>query len=120
MWFINAILHAWLAGGAHVWLLPGFLISQILFVLSAIPHESKSNNLKESSGGYDKRFPLNNTKSNNIELYNIAILLEKKKLLDILQNEKVSLLTKIFLLNDNTIKPHNIFAGNLMSDFENF
>ena len=79
-----------------------------------------SNNLKESSGGYDKRFPLNNTKSNNIELYNIAILLEKKKLLDILQNEKVSLLTKIFLLNDNTIKPHNIFAGNLMSDFENF
>ena len=27
-------------------------------------------------------------------------------------------MTKIFLLNDNTIKPHNIFAGGLMRDFD--
>lgn len=95
-----------------------FLLTENLNTLSVVSNKYNSKKLS----GYDERFPLNNTNSDNIELYNIAIFLEKKKLLDILQNENVSLMTKIFLLNDNTIRPHNIFAGGLMDnfDFENF
>jgi len=95
-----------------------FLMTKNLNTLFVVP--SKYNSKKIS--GYDERFPLNNTNTYNTELHNIAIYFEKKKLLDILQNENVSLLTKIFLLNDNSIKPHNIFEGGLMSDFdfENF
>ena len=90
-----------------------FLLTENLNTLSVV-----SNKYSKKSSGYDERFPLNNTNSDNKELYNIASYLGKKKLLDILQNENVSLMTKIFLLNDNTIKPHNIFAGGLMRDFD--
>ena len=91
-----------------------FSITENLNTLYVIPNKSV---LKKSSG-YDERYPLNNTNSDNIKLYNIARYFEKKKLLDILENENVALTIKIFLLNDNTIKPNNIFAGGLMRDFD--
>lgn len=68
--------------------------------------------------GYDERFPLNNTNSSKTELHKIANYFDKKRLLDILENENVSLFTKILLLNDNSIKSTNIFAGGLMNDFD--
>ena len=42
---------------------------------------------------------------------------ENKKLLDILENDKISINTKLNLLEDNTIKPINLTAGGLMDDF---
>ena len=50
-------------------------------------------------------------------MYNIYQNLEKKKLLDKLQNKNISILTKLDLLQDNSIKSPNITAGGLFNDF---
>ena len=91
-----------------------FSITENLNTLYVIPNKPV---LKKSSG-YDERYSLNNTNSDNEKLFNIASYLRKKKLLNILENKNVALTTKIFLLNDITIKPNNIFAGGLMRDFD--
>ena len=66
--------------------------------------------------GNDERFPINET-INEIQLYNIYKIHENKKLLDIIENDKISINTKLNLLEDNTIKPINLTAGGLMDDF---
>jgi hypothetical protein len=66
--------------------------------------------------GNDERYPINET-INETEIYNIYKNHEKKKLLDILENDKISINTKLNLLEDNTIKPINLTAGGLMDDF---
>jgi len=65
--------------------------------------------------GNDERYPINET--NNEYIYNIYKNHENKKLLDILENDKISINTKLNLLQDNTIKPINLTAGSLMDDF---
>ena len=50
-------------------------------------------------------------------MYNIYKNHENKKLLDILENDKISINTKLNLLEDNTIKPINLTASGLMDDF---
>ena len=66
--------------------------------------------------GNDERFPINET-NNEAEIYNIHRNNEKKKLLDILENDKISINTKLDLLQDNTIKPINLTVSGLMNDF---
>jgi hypothetical protein len=66
--------------------------------------------------GNDERYPINET-NNEVEIYNIYKNHENKKLLDILENDKISINTKLDLLEDNTIKPINLTAGGLMADF---
>jgi len=65
--------------------------------------------------GNDERYPINET--NNEYIYNIYKNHENKKLLDILENDKISINTKLNLLQDSTIKPINLTAGSLMDDF---
>ena len=43
--------------------------------------------------------------------------IENKIKLDILQNKNVSILDKLELLRDGSIKPSNMHAGGLMDDF---
>ena len=43
---------------------------------------------------------------------------EKKKVIDILKNENISIYTKLLLVKYATIKPYNLFAGGLMNDFD--
>ena len=66
--------------------------------------------------GNDERYSINET-NNEYEIYNIYKNHENKKLLDILENDKISINTKLNLLQDNTIKPINLTAGSLMDDF---
>ena len=66
--------------------------------------------------GNDERYPINET-NNEVEIYNIYKNHEMKKLLDILENDKISINTKLDLLEDNAVKPINLTAGGLMDDF---
>lgn len=71
-----------------------------------------------NNSGYDERFP-NITNDYNIEqVLKIKQYFEKKKLLKILQDENVSIITKIAYLKDNSITPNNIVSGGLLKDFD--
>ena len=75
-----------------------------------------SKTYKSDNTGNDERYPINET-NNQTQLYNINKNYEKKKLLDILKNDKISINTKLKLLEDNSIKPINLKAGGLLDDF---
>jgi hypothetical protein len=75
-----------------------------------------NTNYRSVYRGNDERYPINET-NNEAEIYNIYKNHENKKLLDILENDKISINTKLDLLQDNTIKPINLTAGGLMDDF---
>jgi hypothetical protein len=75
-----------------------------------------NTNYRSVYTGNDERYPINET-NNEVEIYNIYKNNENKKLLDILQNDKISINTKLNLLEDNHIKPINLTAGGLMDDF---
>ena len=72
-----------------------------------------NTNCRSVYTGNDERYP-NNETINEVEIYKNH---ENKKLLDILENDKISINTKLDLLEDNTIKPINLTAGGLMDDF---
>jgi hypothetical protein len=75
-----------------------------------------NTNYRSANSGNDERYPINET-NNEAQMNNIYINHEKKKLLDILQNDKISINIKLNLLHDNAIKPINLTAGGLMDDF---
>jgi len=75
-----------------------------------------NTNYRSVHSGNDERYPVNDT-NNEVEIYNIYKNYENKKLLDVLQNDKISINTKLDLLHDNTIKSVNLTAGGLMDDF---
>jgi ethanolamine utilization protein EutP (predicted NTPase) len=75
-----------------------------------------NTNYRSVYTGNDERYSINET-NNEVEIYNIYKNHENKKLLDILENDKISINTKLDLLEDNTIKPINLTAGGLMDDF---
>lgn len=96
-----------------------FLVMFVLYYKSSLRVISSRLNIfpeVKYGTGCDHRYPLNET-ANELQLYNIYQNLEKKKLLDTLQNENISIVKKIELLQDNTIKPPNLKAGGLMDDF---
>jgi len=73
------------------------------------------NNKQTKYTGYDYR-PDNNTHCYDIR--KIGKFIEKKKLLDILENKKIPIYNKYYLLHDNSIKPPNLKAGGLINDFD--
>ena len=75
-----------------------------------------NTNYRSVNSGNDERYPINET-NNEAEIYNIYKNHENKKLLDILQNDKISINIKLNLLEDNIIKPINLTAGGLMDEF---
>ena len=79
---------------------------------------SRQNAFPETKGklGYDERFPINET-TDRLQLYTIHQNLEKKKLLDTLQSSNISIIQKLYLLEDNSIKPPNFAAGGLLDEF---
>ena len=81
----------------------------------SITFQIKKENYKYD--GYDYRNYKNET-NEQIQLHKIQQHFQNKKLLDILKNENISFITKVLILNDNTIKPYNLFAGGLMKDFD--
>lgn len=79
---------------------------------------NRSNNT-ELISGTDLRFK-NTTDLNHNEIYKIKTFFEKMYLLELLNNEKISIFEKIDLLDDKSIKPTDITAGGLYknTDFE--
>jgi hypothetical protein len=67
---------------------------------------------------YNKSETDNETYNEKVNLHKIYKHFQNKEILDILKNEKVSLITKVFILNDNSIRKYDIFAGGLMKDFD--
>jgi membrane-bound lytic murein transglycosylase MltF len=78
--------------------------------------QSKKNDYKYD--GFDHRYNKNETDNEKVTLHKIYKHFQNKNLLDILKNENISLVTKILILNDNSIKKYDIFAGGLMKDFD--
>lgn len=75
-------------------------------------------NEKESSGNDEKHEFKRNETEIKIQLYNLQKNLEKKRLLEILQDDKISIYTKLELVKDNRIKAHNVKAGGLINIFD--
>ena len=99
-----------------------FILCFILYLKNYNRNNSNlSSNLKNTyyrifNTGNDERYPINE-KNNETQLYNIYKNFERKKLLDILENDKISINTKLSLLEDNSVKSNNLNAGGLMDDF---
>lgn len=76
--------------------------------------------LNRNNTGNDVRFNLNySINSEELELYKINILFEKKKLLEILEKEDFSIFNKLDMIKKEFIKPMNLTAGGLWKDWEN-
>jgi hypothetical protein len=107
------------------------LCSKLLYKLITNPNTLNKDNINyrivkinkndKRYSGYDDRYPIQ-TATNNTEISNIINFFDKKKILDVLTNDKVCLYTKMELIRDNTISPYSLFAGGLMKhfDFEDF
>jgi hypothetical protein len=77
--------------------------------------------INKKNSGYDERYP--NENKNLTQINELKNIFEKKKLLDILKDDTVSILTKIHLINNdinssNNINSNNILAGGLFKDFD--
>ena len=73
----------------------------------------------KTSSGNDERYETKiNETDIKMQLYNLQQNFEKKRLLDILQDDKVSINTKIKLLKDNSVKAPNLKAGGLFNLFD--
>ena len=99
-----------------------FLLCFVIYFKKYINNNSyllstfSNTNYRSVNSGNDERYPINDT-NNEAEMYNIYKNHENKKLLDILQNDKISINIKLNLLEDNIIKPINLTAGGLMDEF---
>ena len=93
----------------------------IILFLACIKKNKLNLTLEDSNtfkyNGFDYRNFENITEERN-RLYKIYRHFENKNLLDILQNDNVSISVKILLLKDNRIQSSNIYAGGLMNDFD--
>jgi len=96
----------------------------------------KINNYRDKhTGGYDERYKKNNDTDesiynvNNNKIIELKKMYGKKNILDSLLNEKISIDNKLaiiydndymfnnFTINNNIIKPFNLFEGGLLKDF---
>ena len=99
-----------------------FLLCFVIYFKKYINNNSyllstfSNTNYRSVNSVNDERYPINET-NNEAQINNIYINHENKKLLDILQNDKISINIKLNLLEDNIIKPINLTAGGLMDEF---
>jgi hypothetical protein len=68
------------------------------------------------SSGNDERYETHQIKETYLN--NLRQNFEKKRLLEILQDNNVSINTKIELLKDNSVKASNLKAGGLFNEFD--
>jgi hypothetical protein len=101
-----------------------FLLVSFLFYCQKnynILFSKKTNtylNAKVSSGN-DERYSVEKNETEiKMQLHNLQKNFEKKRLLEILQDNNVSINTKIELLKDNSVKASNLKAGGLFNEFD--
>ena len=82
---------------------------------------SIKQNFHINKTGMDERFSnnnLTNIDTNEKNKYKLYQLFEKKKLLDILENDKVSIPIKLSLIKENSMKGFNLTAGLKKEDYD--
>jgi hypothetical protein len=80
------------------------------------------SNTTVSFNGYDFRYPL---KKETINIYDLRVLHEKKKVLDLLENKDISILDKLNIINnaklnniiENEVLGPNLLKGGLLDDY---
>jgi hypothetical protein len=87
----------------------------LFFVFFFCLVEGSKYQTHKKTNGFDYRPGV--TKSSPLQLYRISKYFEKKRLLDTLENPRISIHVKLGLLPKTELKPLNIFAGGLMKDF---
>jgi len=75
-------------------------------------------NAKVSSGNDERYETIKNETEIKMQLHNLHKNYKKKRLLEILQDNNVSINTKIELLKDNSIKANNLKSGGLFNEFD--
>ena len=81
------------------------------------PVDVKSYKECKKTNGFDHRNEPD-SKQDVLQLYKIAKIFERKKLVDYLQNPSVNIHMKMRTIEDRGVTPENIFAGGLMTDFD--
>lgn len=81
--------------------------------------DTSDNVQVNKTSGYDNRYIANETEIQK-QKYNIYKNFEKKNLLNILQNDNLSIDYKLYILSldNNEIQSSNIKSGGLMKDFD--
>lgn len=92
-----------------------FLLVVILFYMQKYIIKSPIM-LRNKTSGNDERH-IKNITQYELEIKNFRKNWENKKLLDILEDNTVSINYKLDLLTDNSVKGSNITAGGLINEF---
>ena len=87
-----------------------------IFVFLLVVIEASNYKIHKKTNGFDHR--IKTSDYSPLLVHNIAKLLEKKRLLDILKNPHVSIHDKISILDKPSLEPPNIKSGGLMKDWE--
>ena len=90
----------------------------LYFYIKIIKKPNAYLNAKKKSGN-DERYRIERNETEiKTQLFNLKQNFEKKQMLEFLQNDKISIHTKLDTLKDNSIKAYNLKAGGLINDFD--
>ena len=96
-----------------------FLIINVLFYFYINFKNRNTYLIAKKRSGNDERYSIERNETEiKTQLVNFQQNLEKKRILEILQNEKISIHTKLDVLKDNSIQTYNLRAGGLINDFD--
>ena len=96
-----------------------FLIINVLFYFYINLKNRNTYLIAKKRSGNDERYSIERNETEiKTQLVNFQQNLEKKRILEILQNEKISIHTKLDVLKDNSIQTYNLRAGGLINDFD--
>jgi len=91
-----------------------------IFFLFAAANIAKISMYKitKKTNGFDHRPTSHIDKYESLtQLYRVYTHFKKRRILTVLENPDISINTKVKVLEDKSITPLNLFAGNLMKDF---
>jgi hypothetical protein len=97
------------------------ILTQLKQLNTFLDNELPINGFFIYQSGKDERFTINNLTNINLNeenRYKLLKFFEKKKLLDILENDKVSICTKLNIVKDNSIQVFNLTAGLKKEDLD--
>jgi dTDP-D-glucose 4,6-dehydratase len=96
-----------------------FLIINVLFCFYINLKNRNTYLIVKKRSGNDERYSIERNETEiKTQLVNFQQNYEKKQMLEFLQNDKISIHTKLEALKDNSIQAHNLKAGGLINDFD--
>jgi hypothetical protein len=96
-----------------------FLIINVLFYFYINFKNRNTYLVAKKRSGNDERYCIERNETEiKTQLVHFQQNFEKKQMLEFLQNDKISIHTKLEALKDNSIQAHNLKAGGLINDFD--